>query len=104
MATIPAGTRFIGISTTADLGERKSTIQNSLTEPYTIEDLIDGVDFTVINATTSALSKATLNSTYAVANFPIGTKVVCRDITGGGLTYLRVASADWVSFAVTTVS
>jgi hypothetical protein len=104
MATIPAGTRFIGISTTADLGERKSTIQNSLTEPYTIEDLIDGVDFTVINATTSALSKATLNSTYPIADYPVGSKVVCRSITGGGLTYLRVASADWVSFAVTTVS
>jgi hypothetical protein len=104
MATIPAGTRFIGIATTADLGERKSTLQNSLTEPYTIEDLIDGVDFTAINATTSALSKSTLNTTYPVATFPIGSKVVCRSITGGGLTYLRVANADWVSFAVTAVS
>jgi hypothetical protein len=104
MATIPAGTRFIGISTTADLAERKSTTQNALTEPYTIEDLIDGVDFTVLNATTSALSKATLNTTYPIADYPVGSKVVCRAITGGGLTYLRVASADWVSFAVTTVS
>ena len=104
MATIPAGTRFIGISTTADLWERKSILQNSLTEPYTIEDLIDGTDFTVINATTSALSKATLNTTYPVATFPIGTKVVCRSITGGGLLYLRVGAKEWVSQAITAVS
>jgi hypothetical protein len=104
MATIPAGTRFIGISTTADLGERKSTIQNSLTEPYTIEDLIDGVDFTVNNTTTSALSLSTLNTTYPVATYPIGTKVVCRSITGGGLIYLRISSVAWVSFSITAVS
>lgn len=104
MATIPAGTRFIGISTTADLAERKSTTQNALTEPYTIEDLIDGVDFTVLNATTSALSKSTLNTTYPIASYPVGSKVVCRSITGGGLTYLRVADADWVSFAILSVS
>jgi hypothetical protein len=104
MATIPAGTRFIGISTTADLAERKSTTQNALTEPYTIEDLIDGVDFTVINATTSALSLSTLNTTYPVATYPIGTKVFCAAITGQGLVYTRTASAAWVSSPITTVS
>jgi hypothetical protein len=104
MATIPAGTRFIGIATTADLVERKSILQNAITEPYTIEDLIDGTDFTVINATTSALSKSTLNTTYPVATFPIGSKVVCRSITGGGLLYLRVEAAEWVSQAITAVS
>jgi len=104
MATIPAGTRFIGIATNADLVEKKSTSQNALTEPYTIEDIIDGVDFTVINATTSALSKSTLNTTYPVATFPIGSKVVCRAITAGGLVYLRVEAAEWVSIAISTVS
>jgi hypothetical protein len=39
MATIPSGTRFIGISQRADLTERKSEFQNSLTQPYTIEDI-----------------------------------------------------------------
>jgi hypothetical protein len=104
MATIPAGTRFIGISTNADLVERKATIQNSLTEPFTIEDLTSAVDFTVINATTSALSLSTLNTTYPVATFPIGSKVVCASIIGGGLMYLRVAATVWVSVVVTTVS
>jgi hypothetical protein len=40
MATIPSGTRFIGISQGADLSERKSALQNSLTEPYTIDDIL----------------------------------------------------------------
>ena len=40
MAIIPFGTRFIGISQGADLSERKSAIQNSLTEPYTIDDIL----------------------------------------------------------------
>jgi hypothetical protein len=104
MATIPAGTRFIGIALNADLTERKTASQNALTQPYTIEDLIDGTDFTVLNATTSALSKATLNTTYPIADYPVGSKVVCRSITGGGLTYLRIDAADWVSFAISTVS
>jgi hypothetical protein len=41
MALIPNGTRFIGISEKADLKERKSELQNQLTEPYTIEDIKD---------------------------------------------------------------
>jgi len=36
---IPNGTRFIGISQKVDLTERKSDYLNSLTEPYTIEDI-----------------------------------------------------------------
>jgi hypothetical protein len=40
MGTIPLGTRFIGIAQEADLVERKSTLQNSLTEPYTIGDIL----------------------------------------------------------------
>lgn len=104
MATIPAGTKFIGISSTTDLTERKSTSQNAVTEPFTIEDLIDGVDFTVINATTSALSLSTLNTTYPVASYPVGTKVFCASISGQGLVYTRTASAAWVSSPITTVS
>ncbi len=36
---IPNGTKFIGISQNVDLTERKSKFLNSLTEPYTIEDI-----------------------------------------------------------------
>lgn len=105
MATIPAGTRFIGISTTADLTERKAASQNALTQPYTIEDLIDGTDFTVLDITsTSAPSKSTLNTTYPIADYPIGTKVVCSEVTGGAVANLRVSADTWFKFAVTKVS
>jgi hypothetical protein len=37
---VPSGTRFIGIATSVDLVERKSSVLNKQTEPYTIEDII----------------------------------------------------------------
>lgn len=39
MAIIPIGTRFIGISPTVNLTERKSALVNRETEPFTIEDI-----------------------------------------------------------------
>jgi hypothetical protein len=39
MAIIPIGTRFIGISPTVNLVERKSALINRETEPFTIEDI-----------------------------------------------------------------
>jgi len=39
MATIPSGTRFIGIATSVDLIERKSAVLNKQTEPFTVEDI-----------------------------------------------------------------
>lgn len=105
MATIPSNTRFIGISERADLTERKSASQNALTQPYTIEDLIDGTDFTVLDIiSTSAPSKSTLNTTYPIADYPIGTKVVCAEVTGGAVANLRVSADAWFKFAVTKVS
>jgi hypothetical protein len=43
MATVPNGTRFIGIATSVDLTERKSALLNKQTEPFTIEDISDTV-------------------------------------------------------------
>lgn len=43
MATVPSGTRFIGISTSVDLTERKSAVLNKTTEPFTIEDIASSV-------------------------------------------------------------
>lgn len=50
------------------------------------------------NATTSALSKSSLNSSYPTAI--VGTKVVCAAITGGGIVYEKVdnsSSGNWIS-------
>jgi hypothetical protein len=43
MATVPSGTRFIGIATSVDLTERKSAVLNKTTEPFTIEDIASTV-------------------------------------------------------------
>ena len=40
MAQVPSGTRFIGIATSVDLVERKSSVLNEQTQPYTIEDIV----------------------------------------------------------------
>lgn len=39
MAQVPLSTRFIGISNTVDLTEKKSSVLNAETQPYTIADL-----------------------------------------------------------------
>lgn len=39
MATVPSGTRFIGISENVSLKERKSAVLNAETQPYTIDDI-----------------------------------------------------------------
>jgi hypothetical protein len=43
MANIPLSTRFIGIGAAANLEERKSGLNNTLTEPYTLQDIIDTI-------------------------------------------------------------
>lgn len=91
--------KFLGVdSTLVDLTERKDSINNSKTEYYSLNDL----QALVVNTTTSALSLATLNSTYGTN--PIGTRVVCRSISAGGLVYTKTAATAWVSQSVTAVS
>ena len=43
MATVPSGTRFIGISTNVNLTERKSAMINAETQPFTMQDIADTV-------------------------------------------------------------
>lgn len=91
--------KFLSVdSALLDVTERKDSVNNAKTEYYSLNDL-SGL---VVNATTSALSLATLNSTYATN--PIGARVVCGSITGGGLVYTKTTSNTWVSQAVTAVS
>lgn len=55
------------------------------------------------NSTTSALSLATLNSTYPNASTILEFKVYCPSISGGGLVYTKTNVATWVSSSITTV-
>lgn len=54
------------------------------------------------NAATTALSKATLNSTYPDATQ--GFKVYCTQIIIGALVYEKVESNEWISYSVTNVT
>jgi hypothetical protein len=91
--------KFLSVdSALLDVTERKDSVNNAKTEYYSLNEL-SGL---VVNTTTSALSLATLNSTYA-AN-PIGARIVCRSISGGGLVYTKTSSNTWISQAVTAVS
>jgi hypothetical protein len=69
----------------------------------TLNSLSYNINETTVNTTTSALSAATLNSTYAFAFWPVGLKVVCKDIVGGGLMYIRTSFNTWVSTPITAV-
>ena len=56
----------------------------------------------IIDTTTTALSKATLNSTYP--NVDIGQKVHAKDILTGGVIYEKTSGTDWLQYLVTTVT
>ena len=55
----------------------------------------------IVNNTTSALSLATLNSTYS--NAIVGSRVSCVSISGGGLLYTKTGTSTWVSSSITAV-
>jgi hypothetical protein len=64
------------------------------------------INESIVNTTTSALSLSTLNSTYPTSgtiNYPIGFKVYCASISGGGLVYIKTANNTWVSNSITSV-
>jgi len=91
--------KFLGVnSVLVDITEKKDSVNNAKTEYYSLNDL-SGL---VVNNTTSALSLATLNSSYP--ENPIGARVVCGSITGGGLVYTKTSSNTWISQAITAVS
>jgi hypothetical protein len=63
---------------------------------------------TILNTSATApLSAAALNAAYPAVNFgvvtPVGLKVYCPNIIGGGLVYIRVAFNTWVSAPITAV-
>ncbi len=59
MATVPAGTKFIGVPSTTDTTERKSTQNNGLSDVYTIEDINDtvgsGYTETIVNISSAQI-------------------------------------------------
>jgi hypothetical protein len=72
-----------------------------------ISSVFTNITETVINNTVAPLTAAQLNAAYPAVSFgipsPVGLKVYCRNIVGGGLVYIRVATNTWVSAPITAV-
>ena len=83
MSTIPANTRFIGISESVDLTERKSAQANTETEAYTMQDIVDTVS---IPTTNFGLYSQTENST------PITNTTTQLPLFGNGVGSLSIPS------------
>jgi hypothetical protein len=106
---IPNGTRFIGISQEVDLTERKSTLLNSLTEPYTFPDDFNASSYlsyagTMLNFGSNQLSPlggdtADFGTIKDLSNEHIGFVVVSQDC--------KVASLGWqwaANISITTAA
>lgn len=75
------------------------SFNNLLLDAYTGYSITE----TVTNTTTSAFSESQLNLFYPAVSNPIGLKVICRNIVGGGLMYIKVTATNWVSTPITAV-
>jgi hypothetical protein len=62
------------------------------------------INDSISNGTTTALTASELNTLYSNALYPIGTKVICWNITAGPLMYIKRASTTWVSTPITVVA
>lgn len=80
--------------TGTDIRTGGDMINDNFTELYGFTDY-------AVNATTSHLSLATLNSTYSTA--VVGFRVFALSISGGAHVYLKSPSG-WISFPVNIVS
>lgn len=96
-----AGTDILTISPSGDVTVTGKMIAG--TAPTNATDVVRLSDMSVVNTTTTALSSATLNSTYP--NVIIGFRVICHLITGAPTIYTKATengSSDiWLSTSAT---
>ncbi len=88
MAIIPSTTRFIGISPSVDLTEKKSALINSKTEPYTMQDIIESIPDSSGVATVVAGTNVTVDSTdplNPIVNVPV-VGAVATVVAGDGVS------------------
>jgi len=81
MATVPSGTRFIGIAPSVDLKERKSAVLNKMTEPFTIDDIRGYKVFTAL-LTQNGGDNVRLTASDDPQPFLVGVTYVIADNTG----------------------
>jgi len=71
MAIVPNDTRFIGISPSVDLTERKSDSANSKTEPYTMQDIADSAGGGAQTVLSGLIAQGTSDSTTSVMEYAV---------------------------------
>jgi hypothetical protein len=83
MATIPSGTKFIGLSPDYPTIERRSSLINNESEPYTMQDIVDTTrPYKVYTALLTQSGNDDASSTISDVNLTIG--VTYRIIDFGG--------------------
>ena len=96
MATVTAGQKFMGVASTMDTTEKKSTALNANTEFFPIEDIQDltAVDVTVKSIALAALGTAPASATAAGTAGQI--------VIDAGHIYVCTATNTWKGAAITT--
>jgi hypothetical protein len=89
MSTIPSGTQFIGLASTVNTVERRSSLINNESAAYTIEDIIDSVPSGGVTsvATTGPITGGTITGSGTIG---------ITQATNSADGYL--SSADWNTF------
>lgn len=111
MSIISSDTRFIGISTSVNLTERKSALINSQTEPYTMQDFIDTIGSQGLSRLYAQTSLGTLITNTTVESSLIGAGVGTLSVppntfqVGDSFTakicgYLSCANAATIHFRI----
>ena len=94
MATVTAGQKFMGIASTMDTTEKKSTALNANTEFFAIEDI---QDLTVVDVTAKSLALAALGTAPASAT-AAGT--LGQIVIDAGHIYVCTATNTWKRVAI----
>lgn len=98
MAIIPITTRFIGISPSVDLTEKKSALINSKNEPYTMQDIIDSIPDSSGVATVVAGDGVSVDSTDPANPIVSSHKVLAGKFTQqAGVLTLNITRNDFSS-------
>lgn len=87
MATVPSSTRFIGVSSSVNLAEKRSAQINSETESYSMQDISDSVALKTVNGDSLkgdgdvSLIPGFTGATYAVNSIQVLTSSEYSEIT-----------------------
>ena len=96
MATVTAGQKFMGIASTMDTTEKKSTALNANTEFFPIEDI---QDLTAVDVTVKSIALASLGTAPASAT-AAGT--AGQIVIDAGHIYVCTATNTWERVAIAT--